>query len=75
MHFAIIVSHIGLLFTVGYCPNELLLNTDSGDLFHLFVYKTSCKRSYSYAKILISATSLRDLNEVTPSGGRRSRKQ
>ena len=33
------------------------------------------QRSYSYAKILISATSLRDLNEVTPSGGRRSRKQ
>ena len=33
------------------------------------------ERSYSYAKILISATSLRDLNEVTPAGGRRSRKQ
>ena len=32
-------------------------------------------KAYSYAKILISATSLRDLNEVTPSGGRRSRKQ
>ena len=25
--------------TVGYSPNKLLLNTDSGDLFHLFVYK------------------------------------
>ena len=28
--------------TVDYCPNKLLLNTDSGDLLHLFVYKTSC---------------------------------
>ena len=33
------------------------------------------QRSYSYAKIFVSARSLRDLNEVTPSGGRRSRKQ
>ena len=28
--------------TVGNCQNKLLLNTDSGDLFNLFVYKTSC---------------------------------
>ena len=27
---------------VGYCPNKLLLQTDSGDLFHLFVYNTLC---------------------------------
>ena len=33
------------------------------------------QRSYSYAKIFVSARSLRDLNEVTPPGGRRSRKQ
>ena len=32
------------------------------------------QRSYSYAKIFISAPSPRDLNEVTPSGGRRARK-
>ena len=38
--------------------------------------KTNCdQRSYSYAKIFVSARSLRDLNEVTPPGGRRSRKQ
>ena len=30
--------------------------------------------SYSYANIFISAPSPRDLNEVTPSGGRRARK-
>ena len=35
----------------------------------------SAQRSYSYAKIFVSARSLRDLNEVTPPGGRRSRKQ
>ena len=35
----------------------------------------SHQRSYSYAKIFVSARSLRDLNEVTPPGGRRSRKQ
>ena len=28
--------------TVDYCPNKLLLNADSGDLFQLLVYKTSC---------------------------------
>ena len=32
------------------------------------------QRSYSYAKMFISAPSPRDLKEVTPSGGRRSRK-
>ena len=47
MHFAIeMLKRDELLFsqphTVNYCPNKLLLNTDSGDLFHLFVYKTSC---------------------------------
>ena len=35
-----------------------------------FVHKAN-----SYAKIFVSARSLRDLNEVTPPGGRRSRKQ
>ena len=30
------------------------------------------QRSYSYAKMFISAPSPRDLNDVTPSGGRRS---
>ena len=40
------------------------------------VNRTTCnQRSYSYAKIFVSARSLRDLNEVTPPGGRRSRKQ
>ena len=34
-----LVSNI-LLDTVQI--NKLLLNTDSGDLFHLFVYKISC---------------------------------
>ena len=37
--------------------------------------RLSYQRSYSYAKIFVSARSLRDLNEVTPPGGRRSRKQ
>ena len=32
------------------------------------------QRSYSYAKMFISAPSPRDLKEVTPSGGRRARK-
>ena len=32
------------------------------------------QRSYSYANIFISAPYPRDLNEVTPSGGRRARK-
>ena len=47
MHFAIERLNIDELLvsqphTVGYCPNKLLLKTGSGDLFHLFVYKTSC---------------------------------
>ena len=40
-----------------------------------FIPARSDQRSYSYAKIFVSARSLRDLNEVTPPGGRRSRKQ
>ncbi len=44
MHFAIerLNQLVSEQHTVGYCPNKLLLDTDSGDLFHLFVYKTSC---------------------------------
>ena len=41
----------------------------------ILLNKFNSIQSYSYAKIFVSAGSLRDLNEVTPPGGRRSRKQ
>ena len=41
--------------TVDYCPNKLLLNTDSGDLLHLFVYKTSCYNHVHESSIQLAA--------------------
>ena len=65
------------------CNHSWLCNTSlDGDTVQLpnggrpsDVAHSLYQRSYSYAKIFLSARSLRDLNEVTPPGGRRSRKQ
>ena len=54
---------------VGHITKRML-RTDAKELVHL----TCNQRLYSYAKMSISATSPRDLNEVTPPGGRRARK-